>query len=263
MAKTPQCCSASTHSPWGPLFLRVPRLVHECVCWWEGAAQWALQTRYAWSTHPHINNKDNRSLTHFMVLLDYIICRRTCNFLVQEWGWENGIWHPKRLEDIRHQQQVQVMVAFSQDTCCLVDISYSPLEERSNVCFYWHPFILCVYVSDSRRLYYCTLLALHPGQMRAQPWIRCLLTATFVEPSKLFSSASLCFHVLLNYCHPLPLCRLCPSYPQQLLVPAWITDKELENVATFRSWKRIPAVVYRFAKPQLLPHLLKLSDGLI
>uniref|UniRef100_A0A8C6UZ28 phosphatidylinositol-3,5-bisphosphate 3-phosphatase n=1 Tax=Neogobius melanostomus TaxID=47308 RepID=A0A8C6UZ28_9GOBI len=39
--------------------------------------------------------------------------------------------------------------------------------------------------------------------------------------------------------------RLCPSYPQQLLVPAWITDKELENVAGFRSWKRFPAVVYR------------------
>ncbi|XP_075879158.1 phosphatidylinositol-3,5-bisphosphate 3-phosphatase MTMR3 isoform X3 [Nelusetta ayraudi] len=39
--------------------------------------------------------------------------------------------------------------------------------------------------------------------------------------------------------------RLCSSYPQQLLVPAWITDKELENVAAFRSWKRIPAVVYR------------------
>ncbi|KAL2092758.1 hypothetical protein ACEWY4_012556 [Coilia grayii] len=39
--------------------------------------------------------------------------------------------------------------------------------------------------------------------------------------------------------------KLCPSYPQQLLVPAWITDKELENVAAFRSWKRIPAVVYR------------------
>ncbi|KAK1892127.1 Myotubularin-related protein 3 [Dissostichus eleginoides] len=36
--------------------------------------------------------------------------------------------------------------------------------------------------------------------------------------------------------------RLCPSYPQQLLVPAWITDKELENVAAFRSWKRFPAV---------------------
>lgn len=44
----------------------------------------------------------------------------------------------------------------------------------------------------------------------------------------------------------LPLCRLCPSYPQQLLVPVWITDKELENVAAFRSWKRIPAVVYRW-----------------
>uniref|UniRef100_A0A673C9R6 phosphatidylinositol-3,5-bisphosphate 3-phosphatase n=1 Tax=Sphaeramia orbicularis TaxID=375764 RepID=A0A673C9R6_9TELE len=39
--------------------------------------------------------------------------------------------------------------------------------------------------------------------------------------------------------------RLCHSYPQQLLVPAWITDKELENVAAFRSWKRFPAVVYR------------------
>ncbi|KAM9822265.1 myotubularin-related protein 3 isoform X2 [Syngnathus typhle] len=39
--------------------------------------------------------------------------------------------------------------------------------------------------------------------------------------------------------------RLCPSYPQQLLVPAWITDKELDNVAAFRSWKRFPAVVYR------------------
>uniref|UniRef100_A0A8D2ZF07 phosphatidylinositol-3,5-bisphosphate 3-phosphatase n=1 Tax=Scophthalmus maximus TaxID=52904 RepID=A0A8D2ZF07_SCOMX len=39
--------------------------------------------------------------------------------------------------------------------------------------------------------------------------------------------------------------RLCPSYPQQLLVPAWITDKELENVSAFRSWKRFPAVVYR------------------
>ncbi|XP_069070705.1 myotubularin-related protein 3 isoform X3 [Pleurodeles waltl] len=39
--------------------------------------------------------------------------------------------------------------------------------------------------------------------------------------------------------------RLCASYPQELIVPAWITDKELENVASFRSWKRIPAVVYR------------------
>uniref|UniRef100_A0AAY4DN94 phosphatidylinositol-3,5-bisphosphate 3-phosphatase n=1 Tax=Denticeps clupeoides TaxID=299321 RepID=A0AAY4DN94_9TELE len=39
--------------------------------------------------------------------------------------------------------------------------------------------------------------------------------------------------------------KLCSSYPQLLLVPAWITDKELENVAAFRSWKRFPAVVYR------------------
>ncbi|XP_041096958.1 myotubularin-related protein 4 isoform X2 [Polyodon spathula] len=39
--------------------------------------------------------------------------------------------------------------------------------------------------------------------------------------------------------------KLCSSYPQKLLVPVWITDKELEHVASFRSWKRIPAVVYR------------------
>lgn len=38
---------------------------------------------------------------------------------------------------------------------------------------------------------------------------------------------------------------MCSSYPQLLLVPAWITDTELDNVGTFRSWKRIPAVVYR------------------
>ncbi|XP_072443483.1 myotubularin-related protein 3 isoform X3 [Chiloscyllium punctatum] len=39
--------------------------------------------------------------------------------------------------------------------------------------------------------------------------------------------------------------KLCASYPQQLLVPAWLTDKELESVGNFRSWKRIPSVVYR------------------
>ncbi|XP_061127663.1 myotubularin-related protein 4-like isoform X1 [Syngnathus typhle] len=42
--------------------------------------------------------------------------------------------------------------------------------------------------------------------------------------------------------------KLCSSYPQKLLVPIWITDKELENVASFRSWKRIPVVVYRHQK---------------
>ncbi|XP_074467499.1 phosphatidylinositol-3,5-bisphosphate 3-phosphatase MTMR4 isoform X3 [Sebastes fasciatus] len=39
--------------------------------------------------------------------------------------------------------------------------------------------------------------------------------------------------------------KLCSSYPQKLLVPIWITDKELDSVASFRSWKRIPVVVYR------------------
>ncbi|XP_062341005.1 myotubularin-related protein 4 isoform X3 [Osmerus eperlanus] len=39
--------------------------------------------------------------------------------------------------------------------------------------------------------------------------------------------------------------KMCSSYPQKLLVPVWITDKELESVGSFRSWKRIPVVVYR------------------
>lgn len=39
--------------------------------------------------------------------------------------------------------------------------------------------------------------------------------------------------------------RLCASYPEQIIVPAAVSDQELENVAAFRSWKRIPVVVYR------------------
>lgn len=51
----------------------------------------------------------------------------------------------------------------------------------------------------------------------------------------------LIFNPLHHFSH-----RLCGSYPQEIIVPAWITDKELESVASFRSWKRIPAVVYRW-----------------
>ncbi|KAF0038087.1 hypothetical protein F2P81_008571 [Scophthalmus maximus] len=49
-------------------------------------------------------------------------------------------------------------------------------------------------------------------------------------------------------CKDSKVVRLSPSYPQKLLVPIWITDKELESVASFRSWKRIPVVVYRHQK---------------
>ena len=55
----------------------------------------------------------------------------------------------------------------------------------------------------------------------------------------------------------LPVDRLCSSYPQKLLVPIWITDKELESVASFRSWKRIPVVVYRWV---LLTHCITCID---
>lgn len=39
--------------------------------------------------------------------------------------------------------------------------------------------------------------------------------------------------------------KLCPSYPKMLIVPACITDDVLQNVASFRSSRRIPAVVWR------------------
>ncbi|XP_011501347.1 PREDICTED: myotubularin-related protein 3 isoform X1 [Ceratosolen solmsi marchali] len=39
--------------------------------------------------------------------------------------------------------------------------------------------------------------------------------------------------------------QMCPSYPPHLLVPACITDKILDDVAKFRSSRRIPAVVWR------------------
>lgn len=39
--------------------------------------------------------------------------------------------------------------------------------------------------------------------------------------------------------------KLCPSYPRLLLVPMCITDETLTNVASFRSARRIPVVVWR------------------
>ncbi|XP_043865506.1 myotubularin-related protein 3 isoform X2 [Drosophila mojavensis] len=42
--------------------------------------------------------------------------------------------------------------------------------------------------------------------------------------------------------------KLCPSYPQKLLVPCCITDEMLHNVANFRGSRRLPAVVWRHQK---------------
>ena len=39
--------------------------------------------------------------------------------------------------------------------------------------------------------------------------------------------------------------KLCQSYPKQLIVPACIPDDTLQNVASFRSSRRIPAVTWR------------------
>ncbi|XP_050331660.1 uncharacterized protein LOC126760229 isoform X1 [Bactrocera neohumeralis] len=42
--------------------------------------------------------------------------------------------------------------------------------------------------------------------------------------------------------------KLCPSYPQRLLVPACISDDMLYEVAKFRGSRRLPAVVWRHKK---------------
>lgn len=39
--------------------------------------------------------------------------------------------------------------------------------------------------------------------------------------------------------------KLCQSYPRMLIVPACIPDETLQNVASFRSSRRIPAVTWR------------------
>ncbi|XP_055844616.1 myotubularin-related protein 4-like isoform X3 [Episyrphus balteatus] len=42
--------------------------------------------------------------------------------------------------------------------------------------------------------------------------------------------------------------KLCPSYPQKILVPCCISDETLHNVANFRGSRRLPAVVWRHKK---------------
>lgn len=116
----------------------------------------------------------------------------------------------------------------------LITIIPNQKTGRSTICFHWHPAAVRVCV-DSGWLYYCSPLLLHPGLSPG-------LGVCWQKPLLSHQSSVLSLQLLSL---SLPLCRLCPSYPQQLLVPAWITDKELENVAAFRSWKRIPAVVYR------------------
>ena len=39
--------------------------------------------------------------------------------------------------------------------------------------------------------------------------------------------------------------KLCPTYPELLIVPEKISDDQLQKIATFRSSKRFPAVVWK------------------
>ena len=44
--------------------------------------------------------------------------------------------------------------------------------------------------------------------------------------------------------------ELCSSYPHELLIPSCISDKILEKAAQFRSYRRVPAVVWRYVFPR-------------
>ena len=39
--------------------------------------------------------------------------------------------------------------------------------------------------------------------------------------------------------------KLCPSYPERCVVPAAVTDEEINEVAKFRSYRRFPTIVWR------------------
>lgn len=88
-------------------------------------------------TCPHITPAEPALLSSPLIGHLCSVCRRTRDLLVQERGGADGLWHSKRLEDIRHQQQVQVIAAFIQDTPGCVDFRHSQLEERSVLCFHW------------------------------------------------------------------------------------------------------------------------------
>lgn len=53
---------------------------------------------------------------------------------------------------------------------------------------------------------------------------------------------------------------LCPSYPQLHIVPASISDDQIKSVASFRSGRRFPSVVWRLVK---LFVLLSLWDNIL
>lgn len=40
--------------------------------------------------------------------------------------------------------------------------------------------------------------------------------------------------------------RFCSTYPKYWIVPASITDSEIESAGRYRSMKRVPAVVWRY-----------------
>lgn len=108
VAQTPKRRSSPPLSLGGPLFLCLPRLVHGGVCWREGAARGAVQAR--WTSVSHTSSHE---YVHRPGLIGHhcCLCRRTCDLVVQERGGEDGLWHSECLENIWHQQQVQVKEA--------------------------------------------------------------------------------------------------------------------------------------------------------
>ena len=56
--------------------------------------------------------------------------------------------------------------------------------------------------------------------------------------------------------------KLCPTYPPEILVPAFISDAELEKCASFRSARRLHAVVWRHTENGKIIYSISFEFGI-
>ena len=137
MVETPECGSPPSLSPGRPLLLCLPRLVHGCVCWWEGAAWWAVQTRYfTVSFSPHITQAEP-SLCSALVISDISalpVGEHVTSWFkneVERMGFDTqNAW---RISDINSKFRYSHSGYIP---CCCVDFHRSKLEERSVLSFH-------------------------------------------------------------------------------------------------------------------------------
>lgn len=136
----------------------------------SSTANCADQVHYC--SPPDLTALEEHHLCSVLIRYCRFLCRRTCDLVVQERGGKDGLWHSKCLEDIWHQQQVQVK-GFHSECCCCVD--FPSLHSQKIVlsfAFIGRQF-KSVYMLESGRLCYYTPLLLHPWSDKGQARIKC------------------------------------------------------------------------------------------